>query len=112
MELKLNVYAGKEIEKTYTTDTYDLMYGTIEDLTNAIDIEKFNSIDKIGNNELGGIVLKLLPQVKPLLKTIFDGITDEEIKRTKVKELIPVFVEAFKYAFNEIKGLGSGNTGN
>lgn len=108
MELKLNIYSGKKIEKTYTTDTYDLMYGTIEDLTNAIDIEKFNSIDKIENTELGGIVLKLLPQVKPLLKTIFDGITDEEIKRTKVKELIPVFVEAFKYAFSEIKGLGDG----
>lgn len=108
MELKLNIYSGKKIEKTYTTDTYDLMYGTIEDLTNAIDFEQFSSIEKINNNELGGIVLKLLPQVKPLLKTIFDGITDEEIKRTKVKELIPVFVEAFKYAFSEIKELGSG----
>ena len=31
MELKLNIYNKKNIEKTYSTDTYDLMFGTVED---------------------------------------------------------------------------------
>lgn len=110
MELKLNIYSSsKKVEKTYTTDTFDLMYGTIEDLIAAIDIDKFNNIKAADQFELGKMVISLLPQIKPLLKSMFDGIKDEEIKRTKVKELVPLFVEAFKFAFSEIEGLGDNN---
>lgn len=114
MKLSLNIYKGKEVEKTYTTDTYDLMYGTLEDLISAVDADKLDAISGGNKNnfELGKLVLSLLPQIKPILKSIFDGITDEEIKRTKVKELIPVFIEAFKYAFSEINGLSDSNSGN
>ena len=31
MDLKLNIYDKKEITKTYTAETYDLMFGTVED---------------------------------------------------------------------------------
>ena len=92
MDLKLNVYKNnKEIEKTYIASEFDLMWGTMEDLTNAVDLDKIN--DEI---EVGKMVLKILPQVKPLLKQVFDGLTDDELKRTKIKELVPVFVNIFK----------------
>ena len=102
MNLTLNIYKGREIEKTYTTDTYDIMFGTIESVIEIIDINKLDN-----NLELGKMILELLPQIKPLLKDIFDGVTDDEIKRTKVKELIPLFVEVFTYSLNELSSLGS-----
>ena len=106
MNLTLNIYKGKEVEKTYTTDTYDIMFGTIESVIEVIDLNKLDD-----NLELGKMILKLLPQIKPMLKDIFDGVTDEEIKRTKVKELVPIFVEVFTYALNELSSLG-GDTKN
>lgn len=107
MELKLNVYKNNtEIEKTYTAGEYDLMWGTIEDLTSVID---FDNIDD--NVAVGKMILKLLPQLKPILKQIFVGITDDEIKRTKVKELIPIFMDIFKYAFSQFEAFG-GKQGN
>lgn len=101
MNLQLNIYKNNnEIEKTYTAGEYDLMWGTIEDLTNVIDL------DKIGDNvAVGQMVLKVIPQLKPILKQIFVGVTDEEIKRTKVKELIPIFVDVFVYAFSQFSAL-------
>jgi hypothetical protein len=107
MDLKLNIYKNNnEIEKTYTATEFDLMWGTIEDLTNAVDLNKLDD-----NEAVGKMVLAVLPQVKPLLKQIFVGLTDDELKRTKVKELIPIFINAFEYAFSEINLLG-GKQGN
>lgn len=113
MKLTLNVYKNnREIEKTYTTDTYDIMYGVLEDMIAAIDpemLEGKSSIKDFDDVQLGSVVIKLIPQIKPLLRDIFEGLTDEEIRMTKVKELVPVFVEAFKFAFSEIKGLDNGD---
>lgn len=100
MELKLNIYKGKNIEKTYTCETYDVMFGTIEDLINLIDL------DKLSNEvEVGKMVIKGIPLLKPFLKDVFDGLTDEELRNTKVKELIPLFIDIFRYAFSEFAGI-------
>lgn len=107
MELKLNIYnKNGEIAKTYTASEFDLMWGTIEDLVNCIDIDKIDD-----NAAVGKMILNVLPQLKPLLKQIFPGLTDSEMRNTKVKELVPIFMNAFKYAFLEIGTLGdkSGN---
>lgn len=107
MELTLNIYKNtKEIKKTYKASEFDLMWGTIEDLTNAIDLDKIDD-----NVAVGKMILSVLPQIKPLLKQIFPGLTDSEIKQTKVKELVPIFIEVFKYAFDEI-GLLDDKSGN
>lgn len=100
MELKLNIYKGKELEKTYTCETYDIMFGTVEDLLNLIDLDKMN--DQL---ELGKMIIKAIPLLKPFLKDVFDGLTDDELRRTKVKELIPLFVNIFTYAFSEFGGI-------
>jgi hypothetical protein len=101
MELKLNIYNKNEIEKTYMSDTYDIKYGTIEDILDVVDLDKINNA-----NELGKMVIRILPLVKPLLKDIFEELTDEELRRTKVRELIPLFSEIFKYSFDELFNLG------
>ncbi|MBQ8824113.1 MAG: hypothetical protein IJZ64_02670 [Ruminococcus sp.] len=107
MELKLNIYKNnKEIEKTYTANEFDLMWGTVEDFLNIIDIDKVD--DKTAIQK---IILSILPQIKPLLKQIFPGLTDSEIRCTKAKELIPIFVSVFKYSFSEINSIKN-NSGN
>ncbi len=107
MELKLNIYNGKVIEKTYITDTYDLMYGTIEDVLNVIDLDK---IDK--SVELGKMIIRLLPLIKPFLKDVFDGLTDEELRRTKVKEVKQIFEKIFSYGFDLLIGVEDDNSKN
>ncbi|EGT4908113.1 hypothetical protein DAF77_14120 [Clostridioides difficile] len=103
MELKLNIYSKEnknEIEKTYVTDTVNIMFGTIEDIFEIVDIEKIND-----NEEIVKMVIKGMKLLKPFLKNVFDGLSDDELRQTNIKELVVVFVEIFKYTFNEIMGM-------
>ena len=47
-----------------------------------------------------------MKKLKPLLKEIFTGLTDEELKCASVKELIPLFKDIITFMINEINGLG------
>ena len=46
MELRLNIYkvenGVKTIEKTYTANDYEIMFGTIEDIIDALELDKIN----------------------------------------------------------------------
>lgn len=104
MELKLNIYDKKQIVKTYTAETYDVMFGTVEDLINVLDLEGLKTGSDV---ELIRIATKLIVSskddiIKPLLKDIFDGLTDTELKNTKVKEVASVFINVVKYAMDQI----------
>lgn len=103
MSLKLNIYNAetKEIEKTYTAETIDIMFGTVEDVIDVIDMDKLN--DDMTWAKVIGVAIK---QLRPLLKEIFIGLTDDELKRTKIKELVPLFKDIFKFMMKEINGLG------
>ena len=99
-DLKLNIYNGKEIEKTYVAEEIDIMFGTVEDLLEVINFDNLKD-----ENEVVKVVIATLKNLKPFLKQIFDGLTDEEIKRTKVKELVPLFVKIVTYSIEELKSL-------
>lgn len=106
MELKLNIWKNREIEKTYTADTYDVMFGTVEDLMNMLDIEAFTS----GNTQsLIAATAKLVEGsrdlLKPLLKDIFPGVTDEELRRVKAKDLLVIVSAITGFSLDEIKSL-------
>lgn len=105
MQLLLNIYdpETKIIAKQYKAESVDIMFGTIEDLIEIIDIDK---LSENNDTELTKIILMSIKKVKPLLKEVFTGLTDEELKNTKIKELIPLFIDIVKYMFAEIKGLG------
>lgn len=111
MEMKLNIYNKRNIEKTYTAETYDLMFGTVEDLVNIIDLDKLQTGSDAEIIKLvGNVVINGMGIVKPLLKDIFNGLTDDELKRTKVKEIASVLVEVMKFTIAEIgKGADSKN---
>lgn len=105
--IKLNIYKKdnkNEIEKTYTSESYDLMLGTVEEFMQIIDI------DKIGDQkEVAIMVYKCYGQIKPLLKDIFPGVTDDELKNVKIKELVPVIIEVCSSIMESLDLLKSGN---
>ena len=104
MKLILNIYSkernkqtGKrEIVKVYETEEYDLMYGTVEDILTIFDVENLHDT---------GAMLKMINtfmgELKPLLKDVFYGLTDEELKCIKVKELVPVVVNILQLAMEQ-----------
>ncbi len=111
MELKLNIYNGRKVEKTYTAETYDLMFGTVEDLLAAIDLDNLkNGSDAEIIKLVGNVVTKSMDVIKPLLKDVFEGLTDDELRNTKVKEIAAVLIEVVKFSIAQIgKGTNAKN---
>lgn len=109
MELKLNIYNKKEIVKTYTAETYDLMFGTVEDLIGLIDLDKLQTGS---DTELFKLILDVVMNgfgtIKVLLKDIFDGITEDELRNTKTKDIASILVEVVKYTIVETTKGGNG----
>lgn len=109
MDLKLNIYEKRKIIKTYTAETYDLMFGTVEDLLDVIDIDNIQADNR---TELLKAVAKVLAHsmdiVKPLLKDVFEGLTDEELRNTKISEIVDALSNIVTYSINQIT---KGNSG-
>lgn len=111
MDLKLNIYEKKKIVKTYTAETYDLMFGTVEDLIDLIDLDQLkNGTDAEIIKLVGKVIINGMGIIKPLLKDIFEGLTDEELKKTKVSEISTALVEIVKFSISQItKGTNEKN---
>lgn len=107
--MKLNIYNGKEIVKTYETDAYDLMFGTLEDVANAIKLDEMkNGSDEEILRMAFNLISSSLGTVRELLKDIFDGITEEEMRMTKVKEIAQVLFDVVRYTIEQLgKGLST-----
>lgn len=105
--IKLNIYETEDknkIEKTYKAESYDLMLGTVEEFMQVIDI------DKVGDNmEVAKMVVKCYGKIKPLLKDVFPGVTDEELNNVKIKELIPVIIDICTSIVESLDLVKSGN---
>lgn len=105
--MKLDIYDHKTVVKTYEADAYEIMFGTVEDLINAA---KLDTIEKGSDAEIvvaaTNLVTTSMGTVKDLLKDIFDGITDEEIKHTRVSDIVNVIVEVILYAVGQISVFG------
>ncbi len=101
--MKLNIYDKKNIVKTYEADTYDLMFGTVEDVAEAVNLDSLKTGSDVEIIKMiGNLVLKSMGTIKDLLKDIFEGITDDEIKKTKVPEIAAVLLEVVKYTISQL----------
>lgn len=101
--MKLNIYDKKKVVKTYEADTYDLMFGTVEDVADAVKLDELKTGTDVEIIKLvGSFVVSNMGTVKNLLKDIFDGITDEELKKTKVAEIAVVLVDVVKYTIIQL----------
>lgn len=104
--LILDIYKNqKEIEKTLVADSYDLMFGTVEDVLAIFDPDAMT--DEIA---IATTVFKCFNQLKPLLKDIFPEATDEDLRKIKVKDLIPLFLAVCKNIADDIGMLKQGNS--
>jgi hypothetical protein len=92
--MKLNVYKNqKEIEKTFAIDTYDIMYGTVEDILGI-----FDEVDDLNDNkQLFSVIQKNRTKLNDLLLDIFPDMTEADLRRIKLKELVPLFIDLFNY---------------
>ena len=107
MKLTLKIYSGKKVEKTYKAETVDFSFGLIEDVLDVLDFEHMES-----NADIGVMIVKASKQLKPFLKEIFDGVTDEEIRHTHIQNLIEVFRGLYHYAEVELGSAVSGGEKN
>lgn len=109
MEIKLNIYKKERnekgeriIDKTYTTNTLDILYRPIEDIVSVIDLNNIKD-----DMELAKTVVVALKQVKPILMDVFYGLTEEEIGRTTTNEIVVVVVAII---METLKGILSDET--
>ena len=109
--MKLNIYKNKEIIKTYEADSYDLMFGTVEDIAEAIDIDNLQTGSEVEILKVvGKLALTSMDTIKNLLEDVFDGISDEELKCVKVTEITTVLLDIVNFTISQLKmGNGSKN---
>ena len=105
MNLILNIYDGQNVIKTYKAETLDFSFGVVEDVLDALDFENMKTGSKA---ELAGVIIKCSKQLKPFLRDLFPGVTDEELRNTRIQNLIEVFRGLYTYATEELgKAAGS-----
>ena len=106
MEIKLNVYKTRSlkiIEKTYSVSDFRLSFGACEDILNAINVDLFTgSLDALSDegkaSEMMKMVIDALPVIKDILKDVFEGLTNDELKRTSIQDIIQVVIQIVQYA--------------
>lgn len=103
-EIKLDIYKGGKVEKTYKTDSYNLMLGTVEDFLAIVDPDKLND-----TKALVEMVRKGMTEVKGFLKEMFPEITDDELRRTSVDGIIRCIVQTASAVGDSLRNLKSGN---
>lgn len=107
--MKLNIYEKKKVVKTYEADTYDLMFGTVEDIADAVDLDKLKGgTDADLLKTVGKVAITSMDTIRNLLKDIFEGITEEELKNTRISEIAAVLVEVIKFTIGQLNS-GSKN---
>ena len=99
MNLVLNIYDGQNVIKTYTAETLDFSFGVVEDVLDALDFENMKTGSKA---ELAGVIIKCSKQLKPFLRDLFPGVTDEELRNTRIQNLLEVFRGLYAYATEEL----------
>lgn len=106
MNITLKIYKGKEVVKTYTAETIDFSFGVVEDILDALDFEHMDN-----KSDIAVMIVKCSKQLKPFLKDIFPGVTDDEIRNTRIQNLIEVFRGLYQYATQEL-GAAAGSEKN
>lgn len=100
LELKLHVYDGRKIVKTYTCSVFDVYLATVEDVAHAL---KFDSMKSGSIQEITLAIVGCVDVVRPLLCDMFDGLTPEEARHTRTGNIAEVFQGLFTWFFGSAK---------
>lgn len=116
--MKLNIYGKvdgkKQIVKTFEAESYDLEYGTVEDVLHLFDAENLQAImdESVQFNQVldvAKLVKECFSQIKPLLMDVFEGLTEEDLRHAKLSEIVGVVKEIAQESFNFAKSKQSKN---
>lgn len=107
MELKLNLYGDKFCRKfvrEVKANDFDLSLAVCEDVLDLINVDMFDGgLDALTDDKDTSVYLPIvknaLPMVKELLAELFE-ISVEEMRYTKLSELVTVVQSIVVYAFN------------
>ena len=94
LDLKLNIYDGRKVVKTYTCNVFDIELGTVEDVAAALHLDSMQSGDL---QEIMTAVVGCVNIVRPFLCDMFDGLTMEEARHTRTKNIAEVFQGLFAW---------------
>ena len=101
--MKLHIYDKDKIVKTYEVEDYRLKWGTIEDLTGAVNMDR---IKKGTDDEILALVADLMfnsmDTVKELLMDIFPAITAEEIRNCAAEDIAKLLLDVLIYTVLKI----------
>lgn len=100
LNLKLHVYEGRKIAKTYECSTFDIELATVEDVAHAM---KLDSMASGSPQEIAGAVLGCIDVIRPFLCDMFDGLTMEEARHTRVNNLVEIFQGLFAWFTGSMK---------
>ena len=95
--MRLNIWGKgqKEILKTYERKDYDINYGTVEDMMNIVDEAGGETATE---ESLRRATMNHRAEFNELMMDIFPGLTEEELRTVKFKDILPVFLELIAYA--------------
>lgn len=99
MKLILNIYdkTGKNVERQVVGETYEIMFGTIQEIMSLLEItedtDQWTLLKKVSG---------LYNELTNVLDGVFPGVSADEWKRVKLKELISLLLEIFKTTFTEL----------
>lgn len=95
----LKIYKGREVEKVYHVEEIDLMFGVVEDIIDALNLD---SLQSGSTKEILSAIIKAKGTLKPLLMDVFDGLTADEIRRTRSQNVSEVIIGIANYYFNDV----------
>lgn len=99
MNLVLKIYdeSGKNVVKSYESETYDLMFGTVMQLMELLKIEELDN-----QLEMLKTIYGAWEEIKTVLAGVFPRATAEDWKHVRVKELLPLIINIAKCSVSEM----------
>lgn len=106
--LKLDVYAydektgrtsQNEVAKTVTAQPYDIMFGTVEDILGLLD-----AVNSDDDSAIIGAVVDNWEKLTVLMLDVFPDLEPTDVRNIKVRDVVPVMVELFKYVIASFGG--------
>lgn len=89
----------QNVEKTYEVASIRLPFGVMEDLLHLLKIDEIDALTEEAMLRLAlDLVTNGIDTIKNLLKTMFVGLTDEELRYTDTFELAGLLMDIVKYA--------------
>ena len=102
--MKLNIYKRGEVVKTYTAETYTLMFGVLEDVAELVHLDQIEKGDEVEFvRVIGGAIISSVGAVQELMLDIFPGMTADELRHTSVEEVLQVILDVVLYTIKKLK---------